>query len=270
MNKKDNLGDRMKGYESIPKNFLMQRQPAIIRLDMKAGHSFTKGFQKPFDKVFMTTMQETMKYLCENIQGCVLGYTQSDEITLVLCDYQKLNTDAWFGYNVQKMTSVSASMATYYFNTLFEKVSTEWVEGFIKRSPLVTYLDNVTPEIKRLDNAYYIASNRGALFDSCVFTVPITEVNNYLLWRQQDATRNSIQALAQSLYSHKELEGINCKDLQNKMFNEKGINWNELTITERGGSCCIKDLESKWVIDNEIPIFSQNRDYVNQRIVFKD
>lgn len=112
---KTSLGDRMKGYEAIPKNYLMRRQPVIIRLDGKAFHSFTRGFDKPFDNEFMAAMQSTMKFLCENIQGCVLGYTQSDEITLVLCDYQKLDTDAWFGYNVQKMVSVSASMATLAF-----------------------------------------------------------------------------------------------------------------------------------------------------------
>ena len=94
------LGDRMKSYEAIPKNFLMRRQPVIIRLDGKAFHSYTRGFDKPFDAELMKAMQQTMKYLCEEIQGCVIGYTQSDEITLVLCDYQKLDTDAWFGYNV--------------------------------------------------------------------------------------------------------------------------------------------------------------------------
>ena len=99
---KTSLGDRMKRYESVTKNYLMRRQPAIIRLDGKAFHTFTRGFDKPFDLVLNYTMQGTMKYLCENIQGCVLGYTQSDEITLVLCDYQNLDTDAWFGYNVQK------------------------------------------------------------------------------------------------------------------------------------------------------------------------
>lgn len=116
----------MKAYESISKNFLIRRQPVIIRLDMKAGHTFTRGFNKPFDKVFMKSMKQTMKYLCENIQGCVLGYTQSDEITLVLCDYQTLTTDAWFGYNVQKMTSISASMATYIFNKIFEDNVVDW------------------------------------------------------------------------------------------------------------------------------------------------
>lgn len=112
MSKKyDSLGDRMKGYENIARNYLTRRIPTIIRVDGKAFHTFTRGMEKPFDRILMTTMQNTMKYLCENIQGCVFGYTQSDEITLVLTDYATITTDAWFGYNIQKMCSVSASMA---------------------------------------------------------------------------------------------------------------------------------------------------------------
>lgn len=119
---RDDLGDRMKDYyESRSKTRLTRRMPVIIRLDGKAFHTFTKGFKKPFDMIMVKAMQETMKYLCENIQGCVLGYTQSDEITLVLIDYQNLNSDAWFDYEVQKLCSVSASMATFAFNRAFVK-----------------------------------------------------------------------------------------------------------------------------------------------------
>lgn len=124
--KNDSLGDRMKGYEGVSRNFLTRRVPAIIRLDGKAFHTFTKGMEKPFDPVLTQAMQETMKYLCENIQGCVLGYTQSDEITLVLTDYATIQTDAWFGYNIQKMCSVSASMATMAFNREFECIAEDW------------------------------------------------------------------------------------------------------------------------------------------------
>ena len=118
---RDALGDRMKhNYEEVSKTRLVRRMPAIIRLDGKAFHTFTRGLDKPFDNIFVKSMQDTMKYLCENIQGCVLGYTQSDEITLVLIDYQTLQTDAWYDYEVQKMTSVSASMATLAFNRYFK------------------------------------------------------------------------------------------------------------------------------------------------------
>lgn len=113
----DNLGDRMKTYENVTRMHLTRRMPVICRLDGKAFHSFTRGLKKPFDDILVKTMQDTMKYLCENIQGCVLAYTQSDEITLVLVDYQNQDSCAWFDNNIQKMTSVSASMATMAFNT---------------------------------------------------------------------------------------------------------------------------------------------------------
>ena len=119
-NKKDSLGDRMKeNYENRSKTYLTRRTPVIIRLDGKAFHTFTRGMKKPYDEIFHNTMNATMKYLCENIQGCKLGYTQSDEITLLLTDYDTLTTSAWFDYNVQKICSVSASMATMAFNKFF-------------------------------------------------------------------------------------------------------------------------------------------------------
>lgn len=119
MNNSD-LGKRMKEfYEQVPKTRLVRRMPVMIRIDGKAFHTFTRGFQKPFDDILIKSMQETMKYLCENIQGCVFGYTQSDEITLVLVDYKKLTSSAWFDYEVQKMCSISASMATMIFNKVF-------------------------------------------------------------------------------------------------------------------------------------------------------
>ena len=103
----DDLGNRMKTfYEQIPKTKLMRRTPVIIRIDGKAFHTFTRGFKRPFDEILIKTMQETTKYLCENIQGCVLGYTQSDEITLVLVDYQRFESCAWFDYEIQKICSI--------------------------------------------------------------------------------------------------------------------------------------------------------------------
>ena len=122
MSKRDSLGDRMKNYyENRAKTYLVRRMPIIIRLDGKAFHTWSRGFVKPFDKRMLETMQEVTLELCKNIQGCVLGYTQSDEITLVLIDYNTLDTDAWFDYNVEKMCSVSASMCTLYFNKIFLK-----------------------------------------------------------------------------------------------------------------------------------------------------
>lgn len=124
-----NIGTRMKTfYEEVSKTKLMKRTPVAIRIDGRAFHTFTKGFNKPFDQTLMSAMQATMKYLCENIQGCVLGYTQSDEITLILVNYQKLNSSAWFDYEVQKLCSISASMTTMAFNLYFREIATSKYE----------------------------------------------------------------------------------------------------------------------------------------------
>ena len=271
MNKKDSLGDRMKQYESVSKNFLMKKNPVIIRLDGKAFHTFTRGFEKPFDKIIETAMTETMLYLCKNIQGCVLGYTQSDEITLALCDYQNVETGAWFEYNVQKMVSVSAAMATYAFNMVLDNIAADsFAEAGNQRN-------KTTDIIMR-------KRNKGAFFDARAFSLPRNEVVNCFIWRQQDATRNSIQALAQSLYSHNELQGISCNNLQDKMFTEKGVNWNDLTTYQKRGACAVKRMmekkvtlkdgsstiteRPKWIIDFNIPIFTQDRDYISSLLTF--
>lgn len=273
------LGDRMKNnYENITRYYLTRRMPVIIRLDGRSFHTFTRGFKKPFDDILVKTMQDTMKYLCENIQGCVLGYTQSDEISLVLTDYAELTTDAWFGNNLQKMCSVSASMATLAFSKFFS----EQVQDFMYAC-CDEFGDDVLPEKQ---NDYELAHNvyfkklHTAMFDSRVFTIPKEEVCNYLIWRQQDATRNSIQSVGQANFSQKELHCKSCNNIQDMLMIQKGINWNDYSTTLKRGSCCIKtviqDLStdvkggespiSKWVIDNEIPIFTQDRNYVEKLI----
>ena len=275
---KTTLGDRMKNnYENITRYYLTRRMPVIIRVDGRSFHTFTKGFKKPFDDVLVKTMQDTMKYLCENVQGCVLGYTQSDEISLVLTDYAEFTTDAWFGNNLQKMCSVSASMATLTFNKAFN-------------DNIVKYIDNnldgdcgVTKDLTEYTKILINARNKGAMFDSRVFTIPKEEVCNALIWRQQDATRNSIQSVGQANFSQKELHGKSCNDIQDMLMLQKGINWNDYSTTLKRGSCCTKaddslteydevgnicgyTKRSKWVIDNEIPIFTQDRNYVERLI----
>lgn len=277
-NNRDSLGDRMKGnYENRSKTYLVRRMPVIIRIDGKAFHTFTRGFRKPFDDILVKSMQETMKYLCENIQGCVLGYTQSDEITLVLTDYKTLTTDAWFDYSVQKMCSIAASMATMAFNRSFNS----WVNAY---RDVVLSMQDADVEENYL-NALNKAIERGAMFDARCFNIPVEEVTNCLIWRQQDAVRNSIQSVGQANFSHKELNCKTCNNIQDMLMIEKGINWNDYPTTLKRGSCCIKtqfsivDLStyngstedvtrSCWVIDNEIPTFTQDRDYVESRINF--
>lgn len=278
--KNDSLGDRMKGYEGVSRNFLTRRVPAIIRLDGKAFHTFTKGMKKPFDPVLTQTMQETMKYLCENIQGCVLGYTQSDEITLVLTDYATIQTDAWFGYNIQKMCSVSASMATLAFNKAYSVIIRNlpgfyefWHSGFT---------DSANEETKLFRT--YDKKIGMALFDSRVFSIPKEEVVNCLIWRQQDATQNSIEAVGQANFSHHELHKKTCNMIQEMLWSQRGINWNDFPTELKRGSCCIKRqfeetiddprnpgqkitvCRNKWIIDHEIPIFTQDREYIEKLI----
>ena len=231
---RDDLGTRMKVfYENIPKTRLMRRTPVAIRLDGKAFHTFTKGFQKPFDFVLMDAMQKTMKYLCENIQGCVFGYTQSDEITLILVDYQKFTSDAWFDYEVQKLTSVSASMATMAFNKYFS----ENVEDVIKYNS--THDSLVERKEGLLDN-YISAVEKGACFDARCFNIPKEEVTNLIYWRQLDATRNSIQMVGQANFSHDELQNKTCDMIQDMLMTKYGINWNNFTIPCKRGTACIR------------------------------
>lgn len=280
----DELGKRMKEYyEGIPKTKLMRRTPVAIRLDGKAFHTFTRGFQKPFDEVLIKSMQETMKYLCENIQGCVLGYTQSDEITLILVDYKNLNTAAWFDYEVQKMCSIAASMATMRFNKVFE----EEVHAFRNR---MKYDDDGYPDNDEYDlwAIYKKAIEKGAMFDARVFNIPKEEVTNLIYWRQLDATRNSIQMVGQANFSHKQLDEKSQNDIQNMLLTEKDINWNNFPTHQKRGSCCIKEtyelepihskenplalkrvLRTRWVIDTEIPIFKdEGREYIEKLINF--
>lgn len=252
---KDSLGNRMKeNYENRAKTQLLRRTPVIIRLDGKAFHTFTRDFKKPFDEILTLTMQKTMLALCKLVQGCVLGYTQSDEITLVLTDYTKLETSAWFDYDIQKVCSVSASIATLVFNRCF-------LNEIQKKYESVSELTV---------SVYYQAWLKGALFDARCFNIPKEEVTNCLLWRQQDATRNSINAVGQAYFSHRELQGLNVNQIQDKLFKEKGINWNDLPIYLKRGSCCIKqeiNELSVWVIDNYIPIFKEDgRNYIEKLI----
>lgn len=253
--KKDNLGDRMKeNYENRAKTQLLRRTPVIIRLDGKAFHTFTRGFKKPFDDILIEAMQQTMLTLCKEIQGCVLGYTQSDEITLVLTDYKNLETAAWFDYDVQKICSVSASIATLAFNRSFAK-------------QCALYTPNHSTDI---NNAHINSIYNGALFDSRCFNIPKEEVTNCILWRQQDAIRNSINSVGQANFSHKELQGLSTDQILKKLLEEKQTDWNKLPVHLQRGSCCIKrevDGVYSWFIDTEIPIFKgENRNYIEKLI----
>lgn len=234
---KDALGDRMKEqYESRTRILLPRRTYTIIRLDGKAFHTYTRGMQKPFDKDFMSVMDQTAIKLCEEIQGAKFAYVQSDEISLLLTDFDSVKCDAWFNGNVQKITSVSASIATAAFNN-----------GMYLNENFMTNMNKV------------------AYFDSRAFTIPdVVEVENYFIWRQKDAVRNSIQMVAQSLYSQKELNGKNLNEQQDMIW-QKNQNWNNYSAREKRGGLICKEY-GKWNIMSETLDFLKDRKEFNDLI----
>lgn len=232
---KDELGDRMKSYyEDRTRIKLPRNSYTIIRIDGKAFHTYTNGLKQPFDDGLISDMDETASFLCKNIQGAKFAFVQSDEISILLTDFTSITTDAWFDGNLQKMCSVSASMAAAQFNSL---------------------------RIKRYQDVDF----KLAFFDARVFQIPsATEVENYFIWRQQDTTRNSIQSVAQSLYSQKQLHGKNTTELQSLIL-QKNINWNDYAPKYKRGRLIVKQqidfsthTRAKWV-SVEPDIFTQNR-----------
>lgn len=250
------LKQRMLEYEQVTKTRLTKRTPVIIRLDGVAFHTLTKKFERPFDNLFIDTMQKTTRELCKSIQGCVLGYTQSDEITLVLVDYQTLDTQCWFDNEVLKLTSVSASIATRCFNKFFK----ENVEA-LKNSgkPIQAYLTN-EGELEE------------GVFDSRCFNIPKEEVTNAIYYRQQDCKRNSILSFGQSLYSHKQLMNLKCPAIVEKCRDEKGKDWDALPTYKKLGTCIKKsDITGRWIIDTDIPLFvGENRHYIDDLVLVGD
>lgn len=225
------IDNRMKRYELSTKSYLIPHIPAIIRIDGKAFHTFTKKIycKTPFDENLKDTMVSTMKELVDAIQGAVFGYRQSDEISILLYNGDDLNTEQWFNGNIQKIVSVSSSIASVYFNKYKE------------------------------DNFMHLTRNVPAFFDSRVFNIPKEEVVNYFIWRQQDASRNSVQMLGRSVFSHKELDKLSNSKIQDKLMMEKNINWNDIETWKKRGTCYHSNK-----IDDEIPIFTKDRNYIEQ------
>jgi tRNA(His) 5'-end guanylyltransferase len=250
------LGDRMKEYENVSRPYLIKRMPVIIRIDGVHFSSFTKGMEKPFDKIMQRSMIETMFDLCESIQGCKFGYVQSDEISLLLTDYDNLETSSWFNNSLTKLVSVSASMATMCFNNNF-RCNVKWHCD----CPCNYYL--------------YVGKQDTAYFDSRAFNLTKEEVCNYFVWRQQDCIRNSIEALGRSKFSQKQLQHVNCDDIKTMLKEVYGVDWNDCPLSQQRGVCAYRIPEfidesgkerfvCRW--DENIPIFSENRDFIEKHL----
>lgn len=290
------IDDRMKEfYEKRNRNFLTRRTPVIIRIDGKAFHTYTKRLNKPFDLGLIEDMQQTTKFLCKTIQGCKFGYVQSDEISLLLTDYDTLQTNAWFDYCQNKMESISASLTTGFFNHFrFQRYFTEGIQEHFNEG---TDWENHKIAIGDICNYFPLEKVQPAAFDARAFNIPKEEVCNCFIWRQQDATKNSISMLAQSMYSHQQLHGKTGNEMQEMCF-QKGVNWNDLPTSQKRGTAVYmskirKDLTGKitleqlqktvdecwlddndrygiytndWKIDHETPIFTQNRELIENLI----
>ncbi len=248
--KKDALGDRMKEYENAYRVYLPRRLPVIVRVDGRAFHTFTQGFKKPFDHVFMRTMEDTAKALCESVAGCKFAYGQSGEISLLVTNNDSLETEPWFGNNLQKIVSVTSSVATKAFNHAFSQNIPYW-----NSHPMVHIKEPMYAEV--VDSA---------TFDCRAFVLPPHEVYNYFLWRLRDASRNSIQMLARSKFSHNELQGKNSLTLID-MLKSEGIIWDMLPSRERLGYSVVRKMETddsirpSWIIESKAPEFCSNQHY---------
>lgn len=196
----NNLGSRMKNnYESRSRNFLTRRVPVILRLDGKAFHTFTRNFDKPFDNELSHCLEYACKKLAFHIQGAKCAYIQSDEVSYLITDMDRLNTESWFNYNVQKMCSVASSIFTANFNFVMSK----------------------TPHL--------------AYFDARVFNIPKEEVVNYFVWRHKDWVRNSVQMLTRHYYSHNDCIDKDISDMHEMLYH-KGVNWVNLDNEWKNGN----------------------------------
>lgn len=247
MTNKDSLGDRMKAYENVPRSYLIPRMPVLIRIDGNSFSKFTKKFKKPWDNRIQDAMTHTTKFLIKNISGCEIGYIQSDEISLLLNTYKRFNTQPWFGNNIQKICSVSASMAAAAFNEYLNSLSV---------------------------NSEFPSHRKLAYFDARCWNIPENDVVNYFWWRQEDAIRNSVSVLAQSQFSPKELHGKSQITLKRMLTNlPEKIDWDiDVSVKNQRGWCvvkeqCLNDEQKIRIImkeDLNIPIFKEDRDYIRK------
>lgn len=236
---RSSLEDRMKSYEKVWSYKLPPRMPVIIRVDGRAFHTLTRGLETPFDVNFIWLMDTVAVALCEQIQGAQLAYVQSDEISVLVHNYKRFESQGWFDNQVQKMVSISAAIASAVFTAGSDRGP--WDE----------------PRI--------------AQFDSRVFVLPEAEVCNYFIWRQRDFERNSVQMLARSLFSHKECDRKNNADLQ-EMCWQKGKNWNNLETRLKRGRCIVRSSAAdrrNWICDTEIPQFKLDRNYIEQHLALE-
>lgn len=209
----DDLGNRMKIYEAAFKAFLPERLPVIVRVDGKAFHTLTRHLDKPRDLHFEYAMTSAALAMCQHMQGAQCAYCQSDEISVLLYPWQNNESMAWYGNNLQKISSVAASIAAVTFSRALNAALDVMVDGF---------------------------------FDGRSFVLPECEVENYFIWRQNDAIRNAVQGLGQANFSHKQLQGASCHAIVT-MLNEAGIKADDVLNEYQHGRLLVRK-DEKWTV----------------------
>jgi len=225
------LGERMKWYEYQTRTSIDPTHYIIIRVDGKAFHTYTKNMQKPWDQGIINNMIDTTKYLCEHVPGCVFGYTQSDEISLLLAPSNTPGWQPYFNGQVQKIVSVVASMAA---------------AKFFQCRLFTEYNEMKNKEVFFNETFEYFEKPELAHFDARVFSMDCKdEVVRYFMWRQRDAIRNSVQALAQHMFKKQGQKFINKKntDELKQMLKEAYVNelsqlgdWDTVEIYKQRGT----------------------------------
>lgn len=260
--KKDSLGNRMKAYEAVNEHYLVPKMPFIIRVDGKAFHTFTKHFKKPFDSIMERAMKATMQSLCKDIPGCVLGYTQSDEITLVCTYSDRIVSEAWFNGRIEKIVAISAAKATKYFNKHYR----EAVLSVFSEKNDINAWDVHMIYHKNFDEAE---------FDARVFNLPEWDCINNIIWRQQDAIRNSVEMVGHCFYSARELNRVNTDMIKMKLLTDHNIMWDAYPEYNKRGTFCYKVQREKethgkvvtrniWEIEKHPVFLQENREWFSQ------
>lgn len=232
------LCDRMKTYERVCDYRLTNRMPVIIRVDGRSFHTWTKKqhLERPFDDRFRSIMADAALAICDNVSTSVFSYTQSDEISVILFNYNKFESQPYCDNRIQKLVSHAASIAS-----------------------------------STLTMSYGVMT----IFDARAFVLPESEVVNYFIERQQDCIRNSIQMVGQSKFSQKQLHGKSCPEIQEMLFSQHAINWSKLPTDKKRGMCIrrIRDSSEEMgsfvrVVDT--PEFKNDRSFIDDLLVPED
>ncbi len=254
-------------YEDANFSFLKRNVPMVINITGEDYAGFVKRFQKPYDPLFIASMQRTLSYLCEQVPGCVFGYNHGFEFVLVIAPPSNIEQSSWFSYDLQKISSLTASMAGLHFNKDFEKSAKNYVLA-----------GNNFDQTKKLNamQGYVHAIDKGAIFSACCFNLPVEELHKYLYLKQKASLDRAIKEMGQTYFEEAELAGKSPSDIQFMVFNKCGINFDNYPIPFKRGSACLKNRmengfllcetapEGNWFIDKEMPLMrEENRNYID-------